>query len=129
MAPGPEEEGETPEPQRPEEPDAGVLEPPGRRGGPRRLGRYSLRIEFESRPDSDQLARLVEATVWVNEAHPACRRAAESRAMPYHIALVAAMALAPLAAEPADQHAFVTAFLTRWGNADVTVKRGSRKRR
>lgn len=49
--------------------------------------------------------------------------------MPYHIGLAAAMALAPLAAEPADQHAFVTAFLTRWGNADVTVKRGSRKRR
>lgn len=124
-----EEKKETPEPERPEEPAAGVLQPPGRRKGPRRPGRYSLRIEFERRPGSDELARLVEATVWVNEAHPACRRAAESRAMPYHIALAAAMALAPLAAEPADQHAFVTAFLTRWGTADVTVKPGRGKRR
>jgi hypothetical protein len=65
----------------------------------------------------------------VNEAHPACRRAAEVRAMPYHIALAAAMALAPLAAEPALQHEFVNAFLTCWGNAGVTVKRGGRRRR
>ncbi len=66
--------------------------------------------------------------MWVNEAHPACRRAAESRSMGYHIALSAAMALAPLAAESGDQHSFITAFLTRWGKADVTVKRGRRKR-
>ena len=30
----------------------------------------------------------------------------------YHIALAAALALAPLAVEPAHEHAFVTAFLT-----------------
>jgi anti-sigma regulatory factor (Ser/Thr protein kinase) len=117
-----EQEKAAPVSEPPEEPPAGVLEPPGRRSRPRRPGRYSLRLEFESRPESDQLARLVEATVWVNEAHPACRRAAEARAMPYHIALAAAMALAPLAAEPADQHEFVNAFLTCWGNAGVTVK-------
>ncbi len=88
-----------------------------------------MRIEFEQRPGSPELARLVEATVWVNEAHPAYRRASGSRALAYHVALSAAMALAPLAAEPADQHQFVTAFLTRWGKADVSVKRGRRRRR
>jgi hypothetical protein len=39
------------------------------------------------------------------------------------------MALAPLAAEPAHQHEFITAFLTRWGNADVRVERGRKRRR
>jgi HSP90 family molecular chaperone len=33
----------------------------------------------------------------------------------YHIALSVAMALAPLAVELANQHRFVTAFLSRWG--------------
>ncbi|NIU76160.1 MAG: hypothetical protein GWN71_22135 [Gammaproteobacteria bacterium] len=105
-----------------------MVEPPGKRKGRRRPARYALRIEFERRPDSSELARLVEATVWVNESHPAYRRASGSRAMSYHVALSAAMALAPLAAEPAYQHEFVTAFLTRWGKADLRVKRGRRRK-
>jgi hypothetical protein len=55
--------------------------------------------------------------VWVNEAHPAHRRAAASRSEGYHLALSVALALAPLATEPAGQHDFVTAFLSRWGGA------------
>jgi hypothetical protein len=49
-----EEEKSTPESESPEDPRSAVLEPPGRRSGPRRPGRYSLRIEFESRPESDR---------------------------------------------------------------------------
>jgi hypothetical protein len=101
---------------------------PGRATG-RRKGRYVLEIRFESRPDSDDLARLVESTVWVNEAHPAWIRAAASRAEGYHVALSVAMALAPLAVEPAHAHAFITAFLSRWGEAaEGTRKRKGRKR-
>ena len=59
-----------------------------------RPGRYGLAIQFEERPDDPELARLVESTVWVNEAHPAYRRAAASRAEGYHIALASALALA-----------------------------------
>ena len=55
--------------------------------------------------------------MWVNEAHPAYRRAAASRSEGYHVALALALALAPLAVEPAKEHAFVTAFLERWGAA------------
>ena len=46
-----------------------------------------------------------------------------------HIALAAALALAPLAVEAAHEHAFVTAFLTRWGDAvarDRSAVRSSR---
>jgi hypothetical protein len=53
----------------------------------------------------------------VNEAHPAYRRAAASRSEGYHLALAVAMALAPLAVEPAQERVFVSAFLERWGEA------------
>ena len=90
---------------------------PGGRGPERRPGRYGLAIQFEERPDDPELARLVESTVWINEAHPAYRRAAASRAEGYHIALASALALASLAVEPAKEHVFVTAFLASWGAA------------
>ena len=72
---------------------------------------------FESRPEDEDLGRLVESTVWVNEAHPAYRRAVASRSDGYHVALTAALALAGLAAEPQRERAFVTSFLARWGEA------------
>jgi hypothetical protein len=68
----------------------------------------------------------VKSTVWVNESHPAWRRALVARSEGYHIALCVAMALAPLAAEPAAVHSFFTTFLERWGLA--AEKSGKRKR-
>lgn len=94
-------------------------------GGARLLGgrglkrpvRYGLGIGYEQRPGDPELGRLVESTVLVNEGHPAYRRAVASRSEGYHIAMAVALALAPLAVEPKDEHAFVTAFLSRWGEA------------
>src|SRR5688572_7576236 len=83
----------------------------------RRTAPYGLDIQFEDRTDAAELRRLVESTVWVNRAHPAYRRANASRSLGYHIALTVAMALAPLAVEPANQSSFVLAFLSRWGEA------------
>ncbi len=112
-------------------PAATLGELPGR-GGHKRPGRYGLEIRFESRPDLPELGRLVESTVWVNDAHPAWRRLAGSRAEGYHIALTAAMALAPLAAPPGALHAFITTFLERWGEAaeeDGKLRPGRARRR
>lgn len=96
----------------------GAALPEGRgRKAPVQLG---LAIRFEHRPDDGDLGRLVESTVWVNEAHPAYRRAVATRSEGYHLALTVAMALAPLAAEPAYLHGFVTSFLARWGEAAKT---------
>ncbi|MGH7564965.1 MAG: ATP-binding protein [Gemmatimonadota bacterium] len=89
---------------------------PGR-GGRKKPARYGLRVRFESRPEDPALGRLVDSTVWVNDAHPACRRAVASRSEGYHVALTAAMALASLAVTPVDAPRFVTEFLTRWGQA------------
>jgi hypothetical protein len=45
--------------------------------------RLGLTIQFESRADALEIARLIESTVWVNDAHPAHRRAAASRSEGY----------------------------------------------
>lgn len=87
--------------------------------GSRRRARatLSLDVRFESLPDELSLGRLVESTVWVNEAHPAYRRALRSKAEGYHIALAVASALVPLTVEPAQSQEFVSRFLARWGEA------------
>jgi hypothetical protein len=92
-------------------------------GGRRQPARYGLRLQFAHHPDDPELARLVESTVWINEAHAAYRRAAASRSEGYHIAVAVALALAPLAVEPAKEHGFVTAFLSTWGAAMDRRKR------
>ena len=92
----------------------------------RRPTRYGLNIQFDSRPDDPELGRLVESTVWVNEAHPAYRRAVASRSEGYHVALAVALALAQLAVDPAKEHAFVTTFLARWGEA-IERRQGRRR--
>jgi len=107
---------------RPLLPDARALLPGAK--GPRRPQRYALSIQFQARPDDDELGRLVDSTIWVNESHPAYRRALESRSVGYHLALTVAMALGPLAAEPSQEHAFVSAFLARWGEAVAPKRKG-----
>ena len=101
---------------------------PAGAGGPRRPTRYGLTIQFEARPGDPEIGRLRESTVWVNEAHAAYRRAVASRSEGYHIALSVALALAPLAVEPAKEHAFVTAFLSRWGEALSQARRPKGKK-
>ena len=101
---------------------------PGK-GGPKRPARYGLEIQFEERVEEIELGRLVESTVWVNQAHPAYRRAVASRTVGYHIALTVALALAPLAVEPAGEHAFLNSFLARWGKVIDQTTPSPRKRR
>jgi hypothetical protein len=96
--------------------------------GRRRPARYGLLVQFESRPDDSELGRLVDRTMWINDAHPAYTRAVASRSLGYHTALAVALALAPLAVEARDEHAFITQFLAHWGSAQ-TAKRMSGRRR
>jgi hypothetical protein len=88
---------------------------PGRGRG-RKLATLSLQIRVETFADELALARLIESTVWVNDAHPAYRRAVVTRSDAYHIALAVASALAPLAVEPHQTQSFVSAFLASWGS-------------
>ena len=94
--------------------------------GRRRPARYGLQVQFESRPADSELGRLVESTIWINDAHPAYSRAVASRSVGYHTALAVALALAPLAVEARDEHTFITQFLAHWGTQGS--KRVSRRR-
>jgi hypothetical protein len=108
--------------------DVAAAEPaaaPG--GGSVRRAHYGLSLKFERRPDDQELGRLVENTIWVNEAHPAYERAQSSRSMGYHIALTVALALAPLAVASPEEHLFVTRFLSEWG-AVATARRHDNRR-
>jgi hypothetical protein len=96
---------------------------PGR-GRTRMPATLSLQIRFETLEGEIALARLIESTVWVNDAHPAFRRAVASRAEAYHIALAVAAALAPLAVEPHQAQHFISAFLASWGSAAKSRKEG-----
>jgi hypothetical protein len=92
-------------------------------------------VQFESRPADSELGRLVDNTIWINDAHPAYARAVASRSLGYHTALAVALALAPLAVEARDEHSFVTQFLAHWGSAQTGGRtwaaggRGRRRRR
>jgi hypothetical protein len=91
-----------------------------------------LLVQFESRPGDTELGRLVDSTIWINDAHPAYVRATASRSAGYHIALTVALALAPLAVGPTGEHAFITQFLAHWGSANIVrrePRRRSRKKR
>jgi hypothetical protein len=94
---------------------AGAVPEPG---ATHRRARYGLSLQFERR-DDDEPGRLVENTVWINEAHPAFQRAQASRSIGYHIALTVALSLAPLAVAAAEEHTFITRFLAEWGAAQA----------
>jgi hypothetical protein len=95
--------------------------------GRRRPARYGLLVQFESRPDNPELGRLVDSTIWINDAHPAYTRAAASRSLGYHTALVVAFTLAPLAVDARGEHAFILQFLMQWGSSPT--RRDTRGRR
>jgi hypothetical protein len=91
----------------------------------KRPATLSLEIRFESLPGELALGRLVESIVWINESHPAYRRAVMSRAEGYHIALAVASTLAPFAVETHAAQRFVSQFLARWGEAAVRTSTGA----
>ena len=65
---------------------------------------------------------MVDGTIWINDVHPAYARAIASRSLGYHTALAVALALAPLAVEVRDEHAFITQFLAHWGSAPAATR-------
>ena len=88
--------------------------------------RCELLLQFESRPGSSEPGRLTDGTIWINDAHPAYRRATASRSIGYHIALTVALTLAPFAVDAAHEHGFITRFLARWGSVATTTRRTRR---
>ncbi|THJ20519.1 MAG: hypothetical protein CAF45_014805 [Nitrospira sp. CG24E] len=121
-----EQNTETTEPSTSTIPDSASAMFPGH-GRSRAPMKYGLGVQFEDRPDDSELGRLVESTVWINQAHPAYRRALASRSIGYHVSLAVALALAPLAVEPDQEHTFITQFLSHWGQALDQPRRRRRR--
>jgi hypothetical protein len=117
-----------PPPAGPPDPQAGDAAIPGEHA-PRRRAQYGLTVQFESRPGDEEPGRLVDSTIWVNQAHPAFVRASSSRSLGYHLALTVALTLAPLAVTPEREHGFVTRFLAGWGQAQSDRPRARDRRR
>jgi hypothetical protein len=59
---------------------------------------------------------------------PHIRAPVASRSLGYHTAVAVALALAPLAVDANDEHAFVTQFLAQWGTRQ-TAQCAARQRR
>jgi hypothetical protein len=108
----------------PAEPAVGAL---GTVPGRRRAARSAIVLRFEARPGDDELGRLVESTIWINDVHPAYVRAVESRSIGYHIALAVALSLAPLTVGAAGEHAFLTQFLAQWGSLHKAPRAARRR--
>ena len=84
-------------------------------------------MQLDSPPGDQELASLVDSTIWINDAHPPFVRAAGSRSIAYHTALAVALALAPLAVQPVEEHGFITQFHAHWGGAQARPRRGRRR--
>ena len=92
--------------------------------GRRRPARYGLLVQFESRPDDSELGRLVDSTIWINDAHPAyTRAAARARRLPHRPDRCARARAAR--GRRADEHAFITQFLAHWGGSEIEEGRGA----
>ncbi len=81
-----------------------------------RRRRAGLTISFENAPERKELGWLVENTIWINEGHPAYRRAADSAAENYHLLLSVAWVLSCYLENEKSPQDFINRFLSSWGS-------------
>ncbi len=88
---------------------------PGEEGEESQKKPAGLRITFDLRPDRPEMGWLSGTTVCVNQAHPAYRRAAQSRSESYHIAVTVAWVLSQYVEREKSLSEFLNRFLEGWG--------------
>jgi hypothetical protein len=74
-----------------------------------------LKITFDLRPDRPEMGWLSGTTVCVNQAHPAYRRAVQSRSESYHMAVTVAWVLSQYVEHGKPLPEFINRFLDGWG--------------
>ncbi len=85
------------------QPQEGKRKPPG------------LMIGFYDNKDSNELGKIEEGTVWINNEHPAFKRIAKSGGEKYHIVVSTAFVLSGYLQEQKSLQAFINRFLSDWG--------------
>ena len=81
-----------------------------------RRRRAGLTLSFENAPERKELGWLVENTIWINEGHPAYRRAMNSAAENYHLLLSVAWVLSSYLGGEKSPQDFINRFLSSWGS-------------
>ena len=74
-----------------------------------------LMIGFYDNKDSNELGKIEEGTVWINNEHPAFKRIAKSGGEKYHIVVSTAFILSGYLQEKKSLQAFINRFLSNWG--------------
>lgn len=78
--------------------------------------RPGLMLGFEDNANRDELGWLVGNTIWINEGHPAYKKAKNAKADNYHIALSVAWVLSGYLESEKKPQMFINRFLSSWGN-------------
>jgi hypothetical protein len=81
----------------------------GKRLGP------GLRIGFDDARERDDLGWLLENTIWINQAHPAYRKAASTGNESYHVVLSVVWVLLGHLDDRHSAQEFIGQFLSGWG--------------
>lgn len=81
-----------------------------------RKKRPGLMISFEKAPDRQNLGRLVDDAVLINETHLAYEKAKGTAAENYHIFLAVAWVLSNYLEGEKSPQMFISRFLSNWGN-------------
>ncbi len=74
-----------------------------------------LMIGFYDNKDSNELGKIEEGTVWINNEHPAFKRIAKSGGEKYHIVVSTAFVLSGYLQEQKSLQSFINRFLSDWG--------------
>ena len=80
-----------------------------------RKKRPGLMIGFDDDPNREDLGWLLNNTIWINEGHPAYKKAKNSGAENYHIVFSIAWVLSNYLEESKSPQIFIGRFLSSWG--------------
>lgn len=75
----------------------------------------ALMIGFYDNKDSNELGKLEDGTVWINNEHPAYKRVAKNNIEKYHIVVSTACILSGYLQEQKSSQIFINRFLSNWG--------------
>lgn len=74
-----------------------------------------LMIGFYNNKNSNELGKIEEGTVWINNEHPAFKRVIKAGGEKYHIVVSTAFVLSSYLQEQKSLQAFINSFLSNWG--------------
>ncbi len=75
-----------------------------------------IMIGFEDNSDREDIAWMVENTIWINRSHPAYQRVMDTEAETYHIVLAVSWVLSRHLEDERSPQMFINRFLSNWGS-------------